>query len=121
MSDDSSRETFDAAKHFSGVRLQKGRVQLDADYNEAVAILNHLAKQPKAQDTLEGIAQWWLLENRRAAAGWVKRLMDKLVRQGLVACARRPDGRTCYSLNRRKASVTRKRLRAVRKLKKKTA
>ncbi len=38
MSGDYSRKTFDPAQHFSGVLMQQGRVQLDADWNEQIDI-----------------------------------------------------------------------------------
>src|SRR5262245_11080021 len=38
MKGDFSRVTFDPEKHYSGVLQQQGRVQLDADWNEQVAI-----------------------------------------------------------------------------------
>ncbi len=38
---DLTRSTFDAARRFSGVRLQQGRVQLDADWNEQLDIAAH--------------------------------------------------------------------------------
>lgn len=41
MKGDVSRHTFDAARHYSGVRMQMGRVQLDADWNEQVDIARH--------------------------------------------------------------------------------
>jgi hypothetical protein len=41
MKGDFTRDTFDRAKHFSSVRMQQGRVQLDADWNEQEAILHH--------------------------------------------------------------------------------
>ncbi|HEV2914399.1 MAG TPA: DUF6519 domain-containing protein [Pyrinomonadaceae bacterium] len=41
MKNDSSRNTFDARKHFSGVRAQQGRVQIDADWNEQSDIITH--------------------------------------------------------------------------------
>jgi hypothetical protein len=41
MKGDVSRETFDATKHYAGVRMQQGRVQTDADWNEQVAIQGH--------------------------------------------------------------------------------
>lgn len=41
MGADVTRETFDPAKHFSLVRFQQGRVQLDAEHNEQAAILLH--------------------------------------------------------------------------------
>jgi len=41
MKGDFSRNTFDPMKHFKGVRMQQGRVQLDADWNENLDILLH--------------------------------------------------------------------------------
>ncbi|MCM3902994.1 MAG: right-handed parallel beta-helix repeat-containing protein [Pyrinomonadaceae bacterium] len=41
MKNDSSRNTFDANKHFSSVRMQQGRVQVDADWNEECDIITH--------------------------------------------------------------------------------
>src|SRR5919202_1065001 len=41
MKSDLSRDTFDGAKHFTRVLMQQGRVTLDADHNEQVAILLH--------------------------------------------------------------------------------
>src|SRR5262245_59792299 len=40
-SGDITRATFDPARHHSGVRMQQGRVQLDADWNEQVDIAAH--------------------------------------------------------------------------------
>jgi Family of unknown function (DUF6519)/Kelch motif len=44
MSGDFSRSTFDPRKHYAGVRMQQGRVQLDADWNEQVDIVDHAAR-----------------------------------------------------------------------------
>jgi hypothetical protein len=41
MKNDSSRDTFDAGKHYSSVRMQQGRVQVDADWNEQGDIITH--------------------------------------------------------------------------------
>src|SRR5579883_2890774 len=41
MHGDFSRLTFDPAKRYSRVWMQQGRVQLDADWNELVEMLNH--------------------------------------------------------------------------------
>jgi Family of unknown function (DUF6519) len=38
---DITRSTFEASRHFSGVRMQQGRVQLDADWNEQEDIRAH--------------------------------------------------------------------------------
>ena len=42
MKGDFTRKTFDRPKHYSGVLMQQGRVQLDADWNENLAIGSHL-------------------------------------------------------------------------------
>src|SRR5258708_6688192 len=41
MKSDLSRSTFNRRKHYSGVRLQQGRVLVDADWNEELDILLH--------------------------------------------------------------------------------
>src|SRR5687768_763376 len=38
MKGDFSRRTFDGKKHYDSVQQQQGRVQLDSDWNEQVAI-----------------------------------------------------------------------------------
>ena len=38
MKGDFSRKTFNPSKHYSGVRMQQGRVQLDSDWNEQLDI-----------------------------------------------------------------------------------
>ena len=42
MGGDYSRQTFDLEKAYRRVRMQQGRVQVDADFNEQVDILHHL-------------------------------------------------------------------------------
>jgi hypothetical protein len=41
MASDISRESFQQSRHYSAVRAQQGRVQLDADTNEQVSIEHH--------------------------------------------------------------------------------
>ena len=41
MKADLTRSTFDERKHYRSVRMQQGRVQLDADWNEQQDILDH--------------------------------------------------------------------------------
>jgi hypothetical protein len=50
MTGDYSRFTFDPRKRFSGVLQQQGRVQLDADWNEAVSIFKRRIRL-QARDT----------------------------------------------------------------------
>src|SRR5215510_3914263 len=42
MKGDFSRSTFRREKHYAGVRMQQGRVQTDADWNELVDIRRHI-------------------------------------------------------------------------------
>ncbi|MEP6779520.1 MAG: DUF6519 domain-containing protein [Gemmatimonadaceae bacterium] len=51
MKGDISRETFDATRHYSGVRMQQGRVQTDADWNEQEA-LQRRRTQIEARDVI---------------------------------------------------------------------
>ncbi len=41
MKGDFTRDTFDPKKHYSSVRMQQGRVQVDADWNEQQDITDH--------------------------------------------------------------------------------
>jgi hypothetical protein len=66
-------------------------------------ILAYLAEHPKAQDTLEGIMHWWLLEQE--IKHWVNRAqaaIADLVAQGLVLERRGADGRIHYRINQRR-------------------
>ena len=51
MKGDFSKVTFNGEKHYRSVRLQQGRVQLDADWNEHVEIQEHL-RQTEAIDVI---------------------------------------------------------------------
>ncbi len=46
MNGDFSRSTFAAGNHYSGVRMQQGSVQVDADWNEQVDIVRHQVVTP---------------------------------------------------------------------------
>jgi len=41
MKADNTRSTFNSKKHYRGVHMQQGRVQLDADWNEQMDIISH--------------------------------------------------------------------------------
>jgi Fe2+ or Zn2+ uptake regulation protein len=81
--------------------------KLPVHRNESAAIgreiLAYLAEHREAQDTLEGIAQWWLLE-RYVQQGMltVKAALDGLVARGLVLEQQGKDSRMRYGINRRK-------------------
>ena len=41
MKGDFSRDTFNPRKHYAGVLMQQGRVQIDADWNEQQSIARY--------------------------------------------------------------------------------
>ncbi len=64
-------------------------------------ILTYMAKHPDAQDTLEGIVQWWLLErNIEHQSALVKKVLNDLARKGLILENRNRDERLRYQVNR---------------------
>jgi hypothetical protein len=63
-------------------------------------ILGYLAEHPDAQDSLEGIVEWWLLERRlRRKTQLVKEVLADLVAQGLVQQSQNRDAHSRYRLN----------------------
>jgi hypothetical protein len=66
-------------------------------------ILAYLAEHPDAQDTLEGVMRWWLLE--RQLLHWqpqVEAALAELVEQGLILAQRSRGGRTHYRFNQQR-------------------
>ncbi len=65
-------------------------------------ILECFARHVDRQDTMEGVAEWWLLENRiEWTVAEVKAALDELVSQRLVLEKHGVDGRAYYRINRR--------------------
>jgi hypothetical protein len=63
----------------------------------ARAILDYLKRNPEAQDTLEGIVQWWLPEQQnKPRTAIIKEALDKLVVAGLIAEHRGKDAQISY-------------------------
>jgi hypothetical protein len=81
--------------------LQRSRVTGDGGL--AGEVLGYLLQHPEAQDTAEGIAEWWLLDRQvgRVMAE-VKAALAGLVARGFLVARRSGDGHTHYSLNREK-------------------
>jgi hypothetical protein len=75
-------------------------------------VLAYLLRHPQAQDTMEGIAEWWLLEQRiRHAVAEVEVALSELVRRDFLVARQCRDGRTYYGLNRDKEREIRRHLR----------
>ena len=62
-------------------------------------LLAYLGRYPEAHDTLEGIVEWWLLEQHvQKSSVVVKEALNALIAKGIVTEIRFPDGRIHYCL-----------------------
>ena len=63
-------------------------------------ILAYLSDNPDAGDTLDGIVEWWLLDQRiKFETRNVSEAVSKLVSEGLVVEHADADARTIYKVN----------------------
>jgi hypothetical protein len=71
-------------------------------------ILEFCARHLDRQDTVEGIAEWWLMEHRvdRTLAE-VRSVLEWLVEEQMMLESKGPDGRAYYRVNRRKVAEIR--------------
>lgn len=66
-------------------------------------ILAYLAENPDARDTLEGVVEWWVFEQKiRSRTSQVEQALADLVSRGLVIERKGRDTRPHYRVNRRK-------------------
>jgi hypothetical protein len=73
-------------------------------------ILRYLLEHPEAQDTIDGIADWWLTERIvRQGIAEVEIALSHLVERGLVDVAVREDGKRHYCLKLERKQDGRKR------------
>jgi hypothetical protein len=64
-------------------------------------ILSYLVEHPEAQDTLEGIVEWWLLERAiKFQKTQILKAITELVAKGLVIEHKGGDSQTHYRINR---------------------
>jgi len=75
-------------------------------------VLAYLVQHPQARDTMEGIVEWWLLEQRiQCAIADVEAALSDLVRKDFLITHQCADGRISYGLNREKEREIRRHLR----------
>jgi hypothetical protein len=75
----------------------------DETQDTAHKILAYLMDSPDAKDTLEGIADWWLLQQDiKQNVALVKKTVDDLIHKGFLLEGHGKDKRKYYQLNREK-------------------
>jgi hypothetical protein len=66
-------------------------------------ILTYLANHPDAQDTIDGIVQWWLPEQEiKYELGILKEIISELVREKILLVHKSTNSRVHYRINRKK-------------------
>lgn len=66
----------------------------------APEILDYLARHPDAQDTIDGILHWWVLESCiRQWSGTIAETVAQLVARGLLEEKPSADGNVFYRLS----------------------
>jgi len=94
----------------SGAEIAAGfcKAELNAMYEMrrshiARAILAYLSKNPHAQDTLSGIAQWWLPQQQiKTNKSTLSEALTELVARGLILQSKGKDAQIHYRVNNRK-------------------
>ena len=77
----------------------------------APEILEYLARHPEAQDTIDGILHWWVLD--ACIRKWAPKIAEtvaQLVEQGFLEKKPSPDGQTFYHVSARYLSTVQQRL-----------
>src|SRR6185436_2597767 len=77
MSGDYSRFTFNRLRRYSGVLMQQGRVQLDSDWNEEVAILRRRIRTTTL-DILGPLGVPYVASPNAFSIGWIPGLPPDL-------------------------------------------
>lgn len=76
-------------------------------------VLAYLAEHQQAQDTLEGIVEWWLIEQKiKQQTVMVKQVLNELVKKKYLLETKGMDARVRYRINHRKEREIRQFLRA---------
>lgn len=82
------------------MRRRTGKIEKSQIAHEVLA---YLAEHPEAQDTLEGIIEWWLLEREiKRQTALVKESLGELVVAGLVLECQGSDAQMRYQVNHAK-------------------
>jgi hypothetical protein len=83
-------------------------MSLSARNPVAQDILTYLLAHSEAEDTIEGIVDWWLLEEKiKHRKKEVQAVLDELVAQALITTRKSEDSRIRYRINGRKMNEIR--------------
>ncbi len=89
---------------------------IHSDQAISLKILAYLLNNPNAQDTLEGISEWWLLDQDiKNELTRIKRAVAKLVTDGYILERKGRDSQIHYRVNRTKQKQIRELVRGDRK------
>ena len=84
-------------------RSVKNNLTLNGKSRIAGEILAYLIEHPDAQDTLDGIVQWWLPEcELRYRVALVREAIQELAENGRVIPCTRENSQTYYRINEEK-------------------
>jgi hypothetical protein len=76
-------------------------------------VLAYLAEHQDAQDTLEGIVEWWLIEQKiKRQTVMVRQVLSELVQKNYLLESKGMDARVRYRINHRKKKEIRQFLHA---------
>ncbi len=63
-------------------------------------VLGYLIDNPGARDTMEGLSQWWILQQSiEQESARVRKAVEQLVAEGLLLESAGPDGRAHFQVN----------------------
>lgn len=66
-------------------------------------ILSYLVENKTAEDTIEGIVEWWLMHERiKRRTKEVRKALDELLRENLIIARESKDSKIHYRINPRK-------------------
>jgi hypothetical protein len=87
----------------------KGERYTTEERNTAQSILNYMIEHPRATDTVEGIAQWWISRSRRERSiGEIQQALSYLISRGFITETRRKGMPPYYKFNlKRRATALR--------------
>ena len=81
--------------------MKRKKQESEGNLEIAVAVLRYLRKHPDAKDTLQGIAQWWIVrECAERKLTEVEEGVSLLLAKGLIVEMRRDGLPSYYGLNK---------------------